>query len=171
MKLVLRSSIALAVAGAALVAACSSKTSNARGDSAAGNGVAAPGQAVAQADTAKSMQGMPGMQNGQMGTMTGTMDSMQTHMRMMDSMGAGMKSMVPAHRQMVANMLSQLNGEMRKMNMTPDVKWTALTDSIRQDLVRIPDMTGSELRSFMPQHGARVMRLMEMHRAMMSGMK
>lgn len=99
--------------------------------------------------------------------MAGMMDSMQVHIRMMQGMsGDRMKAMLPAHRQMVANMLSQMNSEMRQMNMQSDPKWTALADSVRQDLVRMPEMSAVELRSFMPAHGARVMRLMDTHRSM-----
>ena len=44
-------------------------------------------------------------------------------------------------------------------------------DSVRRDLVRMPDMSAAELRSAMAAHGARVMRLMQMHRSMIGDMK
>lgn len=133
-------------------------------------GAAKAGSLEATGTTDSSSGGMPGMRAGQMSA--GMMDSMQTRMRMMEGVSPEqMTAMLPAHRQMVANMLSQLNRDMRKMNMQPDAKWTALTDSVRQDLVRMPEMSGSELRSFVPAHRARVMRLMQMHRSMMGGMK
>lgn len=106
--------------------------------------------------------GMPGMPGGSM------MATMQSHMRMMQGMGAdSMKAMLPQHRQMVANMLAQMNQEMRRMNMAQDPAWTATVDSIRQDLTTMPSMSASELHAFMPRHGARVMRLVEMHQRMM----
>lgn len=110
------------------------------------------------------MAGMPGMGGG------GMLDQMQAHMRTMDGAGAdSMKAMVPMHRQMVANMISQFDREMRGMTMA-DAKWQAAIDSLRRDNVRMPEMSASELRSFMPDHRARVMRLMEMHRSMMANM-
>jgi hypothetical protein len=78
--------------------------------------------------------------------------------------------MLPAHRQMVASMLAQMNQQMRSMNMTGDPHWTALADSLHQDLVRMPEMSPVELEAFMPAHQARATRLMAMHRAMMGNM-
>ena len=94
--------------------------------------------------------------------------------RLVHSVGAGtdsMQVMMPMHRQMTANMLSAMNREMRDMNMTVDSAWSATVDSVRQDLVRLPELSGSELRAFMPAHRERVNRLMEMHRSMMADMK
>jgi hypothetical protein len=181
MKSMLRSAATLAITGMSVLAACSSKDTS--GQNASTTSSADSGRTV-KAPPANDTAGMNGMkmgstkvgQTGQMGGMmagSAMMDSMQGHMRMMmQGVTANqMKAMLPAHRQMVANMLAQLNGEMRKMNMSGDAKWAALTDSVRQDLKRMPDMSGAELRSFMPQHGARVMRLMDMHRSMMGGTK
>ena len=72
---------------------------------------------------------------------------------------------------MVANLMSQCNDEMRTMHMPTDPTWQATTDSLRRDLIRLPDMTASQLRAFMPKHAARILRLMDMHRSMMSSMK
>ncbi len=114
-------------------------------------------------DTAQA--GMQGMGGG------GMMEQMQAHMRMMNGAGAdSMQAMLPMHRQMVANMISQFGREMREMNMTADAAWLATIDSLRQDNIRMPEMSASELRAFMPEHGARVMRLMDMHRSMMANM-
>jgi hypothetical protein len=68
-------------------------------------------------------------------------------------------------------MLARMNREMRDMNMTADAAWNATVDSLRQDLTRMPELTGSELEAIMPGHRARMMRLMEMHRTMMSEMQ
>lgn len=121
-----------------------------------------------RADTAGGMGGM-----GMRGMMAaGMMDSMQTHMGMMDTLsGERMTQMLPIHRQMAANMLSQMNSEMRSMNMTANTVWTATVDSLRQDLVRMPDMSGAELKAMMAGHHARLRRLMGMHREMMKSMK
>ena len=122
----------------------------------------------AAADT--GMQGMKGMEG--MGGIMGIMTQMQSHMRTMEAAGAdSMQAMLPMHRQMAANMISQMNTEMRGMNMKPDSAWQATIDSLRQDLVRMPEMSAADLRTFMPQHGARMMRLMDAHRAMMGSMK
>ena len=119
----------------------------------------------AETEPASGMAGMEGMEDGMMSQMT-------THMQMMDgASGDSIQSMLPMHRQMAANMLAQMNREMRDMNMTTDEAWNATVDSVRQDLRGMPEMSASELEAAMPGHHARMMRLMEMHRSMMSDMQ
>ena len=165
MKIAIRSASALAI-GMSLLSACTSKDNSLKNaTTAADSGLAIKARPVGETAGMKEMQ-MGGMMGSAM------TDSMQSHMRMMEGVtGDQMKAMLPAHRQMVANMLSQMNADMRKMNIGGDARWNALADSIRQDLTRMPDITRAQLKSFMPQHGARVMRLMDMHRSMMGGMK
>ena len=131
------------------------------------NKAAAPSAAAPAADTTMSgMQGMGGTQGG------GMMQEMQAHMRAMQGAGGdSLKAMLPTHRQMAANMIAQMNREMRDMNMAADTGWTATVDSLRQDLVRMPEMDAAELQAFMPAHQARLERLMQMHSSMMQGMK
>jgi hypothetical protein len=112
------------------------------------------------------MTGMTGMMSGAM------MDSMAAHMRGMDTVSAAnLEAMVPMHRQMAANMIAQMNSEMRGMNMQADASWTALMDSVRQDLVRLPELNAQQVMTFMPDHRGRLMRLMQRHRDMMKNMK
>ena len=112
---------------------------------------------------------MPGLG----GMMTGAiMDSMSAHMRVMDTTSvAGIQAMLPMHQQMAENMITQMSSEMRGMSMTADERWTALVDSARQDLTRMPAMNAQGLKAFMPEHQGRVTRLMQAHRDMMKGMK
>lgn len=153
----IRSFLAVALTGAAALGACRASDRN------------ASSSGETSADTAGGMGGMQGMP-GMMGA--ATMDSMAAHLRMMDTVRAEqLTAMLPAHRQMVANMLSRMNQEMRSMNMAADQAWTATVDSLRQDLVRMPEMSGTELRGMMPAHHARMMRLMQMHRDMMARMR
>ena len=166
----------ITLASLATIAACRSKdsTNGAASSDSTANAAAGSLEGPTRKDTAGGMAGMPGMSGGQMGNMMGAamMDSMQTHLTMMDSMSAGrMKAMLPMHRQMVANMLSRMSSEMRQMNMSPDAAWTATIDSVRQDLTHMPEMSGSQLKAMMPDHHARVMRLLQAHRAMMGKTK
>lgn len=113
---------------------------------------------------APGMPGMQGMRGGQM------MAQMRPHMQMMQGMsGDSMMSMMPEHRQMVGNMLAQMNRAMQDMNMPGDTAWNATADSVRDDLTRMQQMSPEALAAFMPGHGRRVMRLMEMHREMVQG--
>ena len=129
-------------------------------------GAGAADTAVAEQGGHAGMQGMEGMQGG------GMTERMQGHMRMMDGAGAErMKAMMPEHRQMAANMIAEFSREMKGMNMTGDAAWSATVDSLRQDLVRMPEMRADELAGFMPAHEGRLNRLMEMHRSMMATMK
>ena len=115
----------------------------------------------------EGMQGMGGMQMG-----GGTMEQMQAHMQAMEGESAEQfKANLPQHRQMVANMIAQMNREMRDMNMTADAEWNSTIDAVRADLTPLPEMTGAELESFMPEHRERVRRLMEMHHGMMGNMQ
>jgi hypothetical protein len=102
----------------------------------------------------------------------GMMEQMQSHMQMMQGApGDSLMTMMPTHRQMTANMIAQMNREMRDMNMTADQEWNSTITAVREDLKRLPEMSTSELQTFMPEHRQRVMRLMEMHRGMMGEMK
>lgn len=159
---------AVALMAAVLVSGCrASNDSSSRNESAAAAARAGSLEGQTSSDTGRAagmagMQGMQGMMSGRM------MDSMQAHMRMMDGMtGEQMKAMLATHRQMVANMLSQMNSEMRRMNMSGDPAWSATVDSVRQDLVHMPEMNGQQLQGMMPAHHARVTRLLEMHQRMM----
>lgn len=131
------------------------------------------GQASAAQDTAgalSGMEGMPGMQGSTGGN--GLMEQMQAHMRMMDGARPdSLQAMMPAHRQLVANMIAQFNRDMRDMNMPSDATWNSTVDSLQQDLTRMPEMNTSELQRLMPAHAARVRRLMGSHRTMMGSTK
>lgn len=128
---------------------------------------ATEGEPAAAEETPTPAPGMPGMQ----GMQGGMMEGMQSHMQMMQGMsGDSMMAMMPEHRQMVGNMLSQTNREMQDMNMPGDTAWNATVDSLRDDLTRMPEMSPEELQQFMPGHEERVMRLMKMHQEMMQGM-
>lgn len=111
-----------------------------------------------------------GMQDGGMGTMTseGMIGEMRSHMERIQGAGAdSLGQLMPAHRQMAANLLAQMNAEMRQMNMSPDSTWNALVDSVRQDLVRMPELAPGDMVGFMAAHLERMRRLMERHGAMM----
>ena len=153
---------ALALIAAATVTACRSSDDDAsRAGDSAGRMDSAGGTAV--------MPGMPGM-GGMMGA--AMMDSMHAHMRMMDTMTTDqMRAMMPMHRQMATNMLSRMDEDMRSRNVTAAPAWTATLDSLRQDLARLPEMSGPELRPMMTAHHARMTRLMQMHRDTMGKTK
>ena len=114
-----------------------------------------------------SMGGMAGMSG-----MVGMSAEMSAHMAAMKGAdGAKMKTMLPEHRKMVANMLATMNDQMKQMKMSATPAWTALTDSIRNDLKMMPDQSAQALASMMPAHELRVSSLAAMHDDMMKGMK
>lgn len=157
----------LTLAALATAVACGREGSRQR--SAGPDSAAAAGSPRPDTGTG-AMAGMPGM-GGTAGAAGGMGAEMEAHMRMMQGASAdSLRAMLPMHRQMVANMLSRMNGEMRQMNMPADVPWTATVDSLRQDLVRMPEMSGAELKEMMPGHVARVSRLADMHQRMMASM-
>jgi hypothetical protein len=130
-------------------------------------GETAATDSAAVAGSAASMAGMPGMAPGD----TAAAARMEAHMRAMESVSEdSLPTMLPEHRQMVANMIARVNQEMRDMSMQGDAGWTATVDSLRQDLRQMPEMSPAALKALMPQHRSRVSRLMEQHRAMMAAM-
>jgi hypothetical protein len=157
-----RTTFIMALASVTGIAACT------RGDTASGSADSAgTASAPGASQPMSGMEGMPGM-GGMQG---GMMGRMQAHMAMMDGIsGDSIRALLPTHRQMAANTLSTMNREMREMNMAGDAAWTATVDSLRQDLVTLPELSGSQLLSFMPAHNARMMRLMAMHQRMMKDM-
>jgi hypothetical protein len=156
------------IAGTALALAFTAACGG--GENASSGQAAAADSAPPAADGGMAgMEGMPGMGGGQQDDMTA---QMQAHMQSMrGASGDSLVAMLPMHRQMAANMLARMNREMSQMNMPADAAWTATADSVRQDLTRMPEMDASEAQALMPQHEARLSRLMEMHRSMMGEMK
>lgn len=118
----------------------------------------------------ENMEGMAGMAGMEPGS--GMMDRMRAHMEAMQGQtGEQFQSNLSRHRQMVANMVSQMNREMREMNMPADEEWSSVVEGVREDLRRLPEMTAAELEAVLPEHRARVLRLLDMHREMMAGMR
>lgn len=119
-------------------------------------------------DEAAERPEMPSMDMGQSGAM---MQAMTSHIETVQQIpGDSLATVLPAHRQQVANMIAQMNREMRDMSMPADAAWEAVVDSLRGDLTRMPEMSIDELQQLMPEHAVRVTRLMEMHRSMMEAM-
>ena len=128
-----------------------------------------------EADTSRDtgMAGMEGMRGGAVASGSiQIMADVDAHLGMIGSATAdSMKAMLPMHRQMVANMIAQLEREMRDMNMTGNAAWTATLDSLRQDLRVMPELSAQALRDLMPAHSSRVRRVIDMHRSMMASMR
>ena len=102
------------------------------------------------------MQGMPMMPQ-----MRAHMDSM---MRMSPQQ---MQAMMAMHQSMMSQMMGGMGSDMRGMNMSATPDWTALTDSVKEDLAELPDQKGQALSARMRDHADRVKRLIAMHEKMM----
>ena len=123
-------------------------------------------QSDATPDSAADTASMTGMSSREM--TTHMMDSMDLHLRMMDTASAGtIQSMMTKHHQMADSLVSSMDADMRRMNMTSDSVWSATIDSVRADLSRMHSMSPDSMTAVMPPHRARMMRLMDMHRRMM----
>ena len=123
---------------------------------------------AAPAAAAGGMEGMAGMEGMQQG---GVAAQLQGHMQMMqNASGEELKAMLPEHRQLVANTIAQMNREMQSMDMSDNTEWNAAVGALREDLVRLPEMTPEELKAFIPEHQERINKLTEMHRSMMGTM-
>jgi hypothetical protein len=80
-----------------------------------------------------------------------------------------MTAMIPMHRQMFGDMLSQMTSESQAMNLPSDAAWNTLADSVRQDLVRLTQMNKNDVKQAMTADCNRVTRLIRMHQALMAG--
>ena len=118
-----------------------------------------------------------GMNRMDSGMQMGRMD--MASMRMMPAMRAHMDSMLQMspqqmqamssrHEAMMSQILDRMGSDMRQMNMSGSSEWTALTDSVKQDLAELPMVTGARLSARMRAHSDRVMRLIAMHESMMA---
>lgn len=137
-------------------------------DKSAATGADNPATASAP-DAASGMVGMAGMDQSM--ASVAMMESMGAHLQALNGASAdSLAAALPAHRQAVANLIAQTNREMRDMGMSGDEQWNATVDSLRQDLVRLPELSGAEVRDLMPMHRDRVMHLIAMHRQMLASM-
>ena len=66
---------------------------------------------------------------------------------------------LPAHAQLVNGMLTEFESRIRGMHVQADPAWSAVIDSVRTDLARLPAMKPDALHAFLPQHLNRVMRI------------
>jgi hypothetical protein len=112
---------------------------------------------------------MGGMKMG--GAMTGMemMSGMRAHMDSMMRMPPDrMQTMMAVHDRMLTRMMDGMGADMRGMNMSADSSWTALTDSVKQDLADLPQLQGQKLAGRMRAHAERVQRLMTAHERMIA---
>ena len=108
------------------------------------------------------MAGMPGMGK------SGMMPMMQAHTDSMTRMNPEqMSGMMAGHERMMSKMMDQMGSEMRQMKMSEAPEWSALTDSVKQDLADLPGLKGQALSTRMRAHADRMKRLMAMHMQMM----
>ena len=82
--------------------------------------------------------------------------------------GSKLMAALPDHRQLTANLVSQMQMDMRAAQISTARPWDALVDSVLHDLVRLPDESVSGVTSMMPAHRARVARLITMHARMLA---
>jgi hypothetical protein len=102
---------------------------------------------------------------------TGMMLMMQAHIDSMARMSPEqMSRMMARHEQLMSQMMDRMGGEMRQMRMAETAKWSALADSVRQDLAELPSLSGQALSTRMQAHADRVRRLIAMHKRMTLGM-
>jgi hypothetical protein len=108
------------------------------------------------------MGGMQGMQGMQM------MPQMRAHMdSMMRLSPQQMQAMMGMHQNMMSRMMDSMGADMRGMQMSGTAEWSALTDSVKQDLAELPELKGQALSARVQAHAGRVKRLIDMHEKMM----
>jgi hypothetical protein len=112
------------------------------------------------------MAGMKGMENSSM------MPMMQAHTDSMMRLTPGqMSGLMASHERMMSQMMDQMGADMRQMKMADTPQWSALTDSVKQDLAELPGLKGQALSTRMKGHADRVRRLIAAHKEMMNRMR
>jgi hypothetical protein len=97
------------------------------------------------------------------------MPGMKAHVDSMARMSPDrMQAMMSRHEAMMSQMLDRMGSDMRQMNMPGSSEWTALTDSVKQDLAELPSLKGEQLSTRMKAHADRVKQLIGMHESTMS---
>jgi len=131
-----------------LVAACGGRTDQARTDSEA--------QDTAMGGMQMSMQGMQ------------MIPAMRAHLDSMGGMSpAEMSAGMSGHEDLASRTMDAMGADMRGMGMQPDSAWSALGDSLRQDLAELPSLSGPALKERMSSHADRLRRMMTLHEGMM----
>ena len=132
------------------------------------------GKGSKQEPAAGEHQGMAMDSGGMHGMAMGSsrmMPMMQAHTDSMMRMNPDqMSGMMASHERMMSQLMDQMGSEMRQMKMGDMPEWSALADSVRQDLAELPGLTGQRLQARMRAHGERVRRLLSAHERMMKGM-
>ena len=123
------------------------------------------GEKKAEQSTMSGMQGMKMRSDSLMPMMRAHLDSLAAISPLFAA------SMVSMHEAMASRMLDAMGADMTAMGMKPDPAWTALTDSIKQDLADLPAVSGRALDARLKTHIDRMGRLMAMHEGMMQKMK
>ena len=96
----------------------------------------------------------------------GMIHQMRAHTQAMQAAsGEEAKALLPAHSELVENMLAEMDREVERGNARSDPAWTAAADSVRGDLTTMSKMRGGALETFLPEHGRRLNRVMDLHRA------
>lgn len=111
--------------------------------------------------------GMAGMSMGS----SRLMPAMRAHMDSMVGMSPQqMQAAMAGHERMMSQMMDQMGSEMRQMKMSETREWSALTDSVKQDLAELPSLTGQALSAKLRGHADRVRRLIAAHEEMLTSM-
>jgi hypothetical protein len=124
--------------------------------------------ATATSSDSAGMGSMPGMpSNGASSTAT-MIAEMKENLSEIEKVGPdSLEIVVAKHRAMAAALLSEMNREMAAMQMQGDARWSAIADSVRQDLILLPETKAAALRALVDAHKTRMLRMMQMHEEMM----
>jgi hypothetical protein len=111
----------------------------------------APGGGMAMA--------MPGME---------AIPAMRSHLDSLAAMEAGqVPAVMAAHQDLASRTMDAIGADMRMMGMTADSSWTALRDSLQQDLAELSRLSGDALQGRLRAHLARMSRFLTRHETMM----
>ena len=97
---------------------------------------------------------------------------MNSQLQTMQSLSAdSLRAVMPMYREVTDGMLAQMTKEIMDMKVLQDGQWSALMDSVHQDLNTMRCMGGASLERAMAGHAARVARLVALYQSMMQSQR
>ena len=89
--------------------------------------------------------------------------AMEVELKALDTAKAPtIQAQLPQHIVAASRLVKHLDDEMQREGKATVPEWRAIVDSVRQDLVRMPEMSVSEIMTYMPSHHARLEQLMKL---------
>ena len=97
---------------------------------------------------------------------------MRAHLQRLDAAGNdSLPVLIPVHQEQVENVVSGCTAGTSGTHRRADTTWRPIALELRQDVVRLPQLTAADLAAFMVEHRARIVRFMALRERTGHGMR